>query len=444
MPPIPGHWHSLLARHAKSIRAAAHKISKALEAQYVSKTQAQLETVLVRNSTKQPLHPVARIRQSQSRWFSTVRHVARSFNTGTGNASGGVNRSASPKSRIASCIQQSSGRAPFASSLRPNLTGGSLGRTAGGYTLGGGRLGGPRYFSHGPASQAQVVQNVSQAVRAFFTQGNKAQFDGISTSTGAPLYKTVTEKQYEAARKLQQIPKATPGSRIEFPINPTVTALTRLNAVAGYDQLSTQHPTHLNADGLLDALSADFSRALKDLAVVLNDLGRLAALGDLPITYEEAKLKVHFPGCDADTVCGICDELGIQRGTVVQDEAFDSFAGVEMALLFPFAPNQSLSESSCHSLYGLPPPYATNRDNHEPDPVLIDDLLTSDPSRFSTASTLSLDQMQVRSVSDPFFSGAESVGSSDSSEGDQDGPLEYQGFEGIYRFIEQCNSASRR
>ena len=76
MPPIPSvwHWHSLVARHAKSLKAAFQKVTKAVDAQ-LTNTQAQpkLETILVRNTSKQPLHPLARIRQSQSRWYSSAR-----------------------------------------------------------------------------------------------------------------------------------------------------------------------------------------------------------------------------------------------------------------------------------------------------------------------------------------------------------------------------------
>ena len=44
--------------------------------------------------------------------------------------------------RTGRAISQFAGRAPFASTLRPNLTGGALPRTAGGYGLGSGRIGG--------------------------------------------------------------------------------------------------------------------------------------------------------------------------------------------------------------------------------------------------------------------------------------------------------------
>ena len=446
MPPIPSvwHWHSLVARHAKSLKEALHKVSKALDAQLSGQpVQAQqLETVLARTAPKQPLHPIARIRQSQSRWYSTARRsvdgAVRHFTTSAnGRAAPRFERASLPKSRIGSHIYQSAGRAPFASSLRPNLTGGTLGRTAGGYTLGSGRVGGARYFSHGPAAQAQVVQNVSQAVRAFFISGQKAQFDGVS-ARGDKRYKPVTALQDETGRKMRSLPTATPGSRLEFTINPSITALTPLNAVVGYSISEQVHADHLNTEGLLDVLSVDFSRALKDLAAVLNDLKRLSALGDLPITYEGSALRVHFPGCDADTVERLCDELNVSRGIVIQDPAFDSFAGTEIALLFPFAPSEDGSE--CGSLFEdpVPKPFSS------PQVISIGDMFTPTSPAYSTQSDTGLEDIVIENPwlsSSP--SGYESVRSGSDYGSNQRDPLEYQGFEGIYRFIEELDSVRR-
>lgn len=441
MPPIPSvwHWHSLVARHAKSLRAAFEKVAKALDGQLSSgQAQAKVETILVRNAPKQPLHPLARIRQNQSRWFSTARNYlggARSFTSSSTGRGFQYDRASFAKLGVGSRITQSSGRAPFASTLRPNLTGGTLGRTSGGYTLGSGRVGGARYFSHGPASQAQVVQNVSKAVRAFFISGQKAQFDGVSRS-GEKRYKAVSALQEETGRKLCSLPKATPGSRLEFAINPTITALTQLNGLAGYSMSEHVQADHLNTDGLLDVLSADFSRALKDLAAVLNDLKRLSALGDLPITYESSSIRVHFPGCDADTVERICDELNVLRGTVIQDEAFDSFAGTEIALLFPFAPSKE--DSECEDLFEKP---ATKRFPKK-EVISIEDMFTPSSPAYSTQSDTGLeDVLEVN----PWLSspGYESVRSGSDYGSNKHDPLEYQGFEGIYRFIEELDAVRR-
>lgn len=448
MPPIPGamHWHSLVARHAKSLKVAYHKAIKALDAQLLGRQQAQLEPILARNTPKQPLHPVARLRQSQSRWYSTARGsvdaTVRHFTTSTtGRAGFKYDRASFPKSRVSSYIGQSAGRAPFASTLRPNLTGGTLGRTAGGYSLGSGRVGGARFFSHGPASQAQVVQNVSQAVRAFFISGQKAQYDGVSPTTGAKKYKAVSTLQDETGKKLRSLPKATPGSWIDFQVNPTITALTPLSGLVGFSSASSEPVDHLNTDGLLDVLSVDFSRSLRELAAVLNDLRRLSALGDLPISYENGNIRVHFPGCDAETVERLCDELMITRGTVAQDEAFDAFAGTEIALLFPFAPSNEASE--CESLFEAPVPA-----KHVSPLIRLEDMLTPSErtEEYSTHSDSGLEDVIAENpwLSSP--SGFESVRSGSLSIFDKyapQSPLEYQEFEGIHRFIEQCDAVRR-
>ena len=442
MPPIPSvwHWHSLVARHAKSLKAAFQKTSRALDAQLSGQPQAKLEPILVRNAPKQPLHPLARIRQSQSRWYTTTRSscsgAVRHFTSSTRVAGAQYSRASFPKSKVGAYIAQSSGRAPFASTLRPNLTGGTLGRTAGGYGLGSGRVGGARHFSHGPASQAQVVQNVSQAVRAFFISGQKAQYDGTSPN-GGKRYKAVSALQEETGRKMRSLPRASPGSRLEFTVNPTVTALTSLGGIAGYTMSEHVQADHLNTEGLLDVLSVDFSRALKDLAAVLNDLKRLSALGDLPITYEGSSLHVHFPGCDADTVDRLCEELNVIRGNVVQDQAFDSFAGTEIALLFPFAPSEEVSE--CESLFEQP----TTKRTPKKYAISIEEMFTPSNPAYSTQSDSGLEDVLAENpwLSSP--SGFESVRSGSDYQSNKQDPLEYQGFEGIYRFLEELDSVRR-
>jgi hypothetical protein len=124
-------------------------------------------------------------------------------------------RASFPSSATATAVSRLTTRAPFASTLRPNLTGGTLSRTSGGYSLGGGRTNGARYFSHTPAAPAQVVNNVSAAVRAFWVSGQKAQFDGI-TPAGEKRYRSITSLQEETGRKMQSVSKNAPGSFIDF------------------------------------------------------------------------------------------------------------------------------------------------------------------------------------------------------------------------------------
>jgi hypothetical protein len=338
-------------------------------------------------------------------------------------------------------VNAQAGRAPFASTLRPNLTGGTLGRTAGGYGWGSGRAGGARYFSHGPSAPAQVINNVSQAVRAFLVGGQKAQFDGVNPNNGEKRFKTVSALQDQVNRTLNKVPKATPGSYICFNVNPTITALTPLKAVKGFAGFA-QEKDSLKNEGLLDVLSVDFSRAVKELSAVLRDLERLAELGDLPITYEHSTLKVHFPGCDSGSVETICNDLEVQRGVVHQDEDFDSFVGTDIALLFPFAPSQTPSECS---FFDKP-----IKDRQHVQPVIHwQHMLTpsnASSEAFSTHSEHSFDDLadfteeQNPWLSSSSPSGYESLHTSEARDMDMHTPMEYQGVEGMYRFMSQCES----
>ncbi|KAF2661420.1 hypothetical protein K491DRAFT_774088 [Lophiostoma macrostomum CBS 122681] len=441
MAPAVARLHSLVAKNAKVFKAAWRHVAQHVQNQIPASlrpTTAELQPILARSAPRQPIHPAALLKQSKGRWYSTHSRISatvRRFTTAASRSSGvKYDRSSFPKSRISSIVNSQSGRAPFASTLRPNLTGGTLGRTAGGYAWGSGRAGGARYFSHGPAAPAQVVHNVSQAVRAFMISGHKAQFDGCNPRTGDKRYKSVTALQDQVNRTLAKVPKATPGSFISFNINPTVTALTPLNAVKGFGSFA-QEKDSLNQEGLLDILSVDFSRAVKELAAVLKDLQRLSDLGDLPITYESATLKIHFPGCDSESVERICNELGVQRGVVQQDEDFDAFVGTEIALLFPFASSRTPSE---YSFYEKP---VAGRQQ----PIDWRHMMAPSETSSDEYSTHSENGMDFEDLGEnPWLSspsGYDSLHESDIEESmDMHTPLEYQGIEGIYRFMEQCES----
>ncbi|KAF2472199.1 uncharacterized protein BDR25DRAFT_302952 [Lindgomyces ingoldianus] len=449
MAPAVAHLHKLVAKNAKVLKAAWKHAASLVQSQLppsIRPTQAELQPILARNTPRHPIHPAAFLKQSKGRWYSThsaINATVRRFTTSAPRSSGLVlkyDRSSFPKSRIGSAVNNLSGRAPFASTLRPNLTGGTLNRTAGGYTWGSGRSGGARHFSHGPAAPAQVIHNVSQAVRAFMVSGQKAQFDGLNPQTGEKRYKTVSALQNKVNRTLNKAPKATPGSHISFNINPTITALSPLKAVKGFSSFAEEKDS-LNREGLLDVLSVDFSRAVKELAAVLKDLQRLSNLGDLPITYENSTLKVHFPGCDAGAVETICNELGVQRGVVYQDEDFDTFVGTDIALLFPFAPSRTPSECS---FYEKP---ITGRQQ----PIDWQNMLSPPVMSLDEYSTHSEDGLDFELFPNPWVSspsGYDSLHTSDvedtmafPDEHDVHTPLEYQGIEGIYRFMEQCESS---
>ena len=330
------------------------------------------------------------------------------------------NRAAFPTSATATAVSRLTIRTPFASTLRPNLTGGAIPRTAGGYTLGGSRAGGARYFSHTPAAPAQVVNNVSQAVRAFWLSGQKAQFDGVNSS-GEKRYRNITNFQEETGRKMSSVLRNAPGSFIDFAVNPTVTALSPLAAVLPYGSGIEKSSPHLNTEGMLDVLSVDFARALKDLAVTMNDLKRLSSLGDLPISLEnKSTLRVRFPGCDAECVERLCDEVGLQRGVVHQDPDFDASCGVQLALIFPYA---STSEHT----------------------------LTSPAGSLRSQTGHDFEEFEDM-VDNPWLEGYESM--DDMSEHESayftkpndlhNSSLGYEGLEGIYRFIEECENSRLR
>jgi hypothetical protein len=408
---------------------------------------SQTTPAYVRVAPKQPIHPSAFLRQSK-RWISTHRQVVQSLRQFTTHVSRTGAAEAKFGSRVVFAVKQLPGRAPFASTLRPNLTGGVLPRTAGGYSIGSGRIGnGVRYFSHTPQAPAQVIQNVSQGLRAFAMGGKKIHYDGSDPNTGAKRFRTVTELQDTTTKKINAVPKATPGSFIDFRVNPTITALTPLSAITGFQPANNTMDT-LHSEGLLDVLTVDFSRALKDLAIILSDLRALSSLGDLPISYQDSNLRVHFPGCDPETVERIATELGVRRGIIGQDEDFDAFIGTEIALLFPFAPSESTSQPS---LYGMTL-YDRNAPLNDEDMSSFHD---SDPITISDTGLAYEDLSDV--ISEPYISspsGYESIPSDElrdsmgrhqrSSDDERADPLEYQGIEGIYRFIEMCDTARRR
>ncbi|KAL8998002.1 MAG: hypothetical protein Q9169_002842 [Polycauliona sp. 2 TL-2023] len=297
-------------------------------------------------SRAQPIHPAAWLRQSRS-------SAHRKFTSQAQAHAQRFDRPSFQKSKIGQAVTRSFG-APFASTLRPNLTGGTLPRTAGGYGLGG-TAGGVRHFSHVGGVQAQVVQNVSAGLRAFCIGGGKAHFDGFDQKTGAKNFKAVSEAEDRALRKIQRSSSAawSKGCNLEFRLNPTITALSASFPTSTGQSFGSQT---LGTVGILDTLGADFARALKDLSAILTDLKRVAAFGDLPISLTTLKhggstLCVRFAGCDADTVSRLCDEVGVRRGVIREDEAWNDDRDVEMALLFPFATSKAVSHSEYESAF---------------------------------------------------------------------------------------------
>ncbi|ESZ94584.1 hypothetical protein SBOR_4995 [Sclerotinia borealis F-4128] len=422
-----GIWAPIAMRMLKNVVQRTTKLIKLRIKDVTTKpVTAELQPILVRSSPRHPIHPAALLRQNKGRWYTTqsaVNAAVRRYMSTSGQAIK-HDRASFPKSNTASVVSRLTTRAPFASTLRPNLTGGALPRTAGGYGLGGGRAS-ARYFSHSPAAPAQVVNNVSQAVRAFFLSGQKAQFDGM-TPMGEKRYRAVSSLQEETSRKIHSVSKFSPGSYIDFPVNPTVTALSPLAGALPFGAQMSQTSPSLNTSGFLDILSVDFSRALKDLAVTMNDLKKLSSLGDLPITLENKYiLRVRFPGCDAESVERLCDEVGVQRGIIHQDADFDAAVGTHMALLFPFA--------------------STTTEEESPSRLLSPGLQTSSPSPNQDEYEDILQEFSENPWIEGYETMEEDVSESGSAyftkiSGHPSTSEEYEGLEGIHKFLEECDA----
>ncbi|RYP24777.1 hypothetical protein DL765_000323 [Monosporascus sp. GIB2] len=414
------------------VRSAAYKASKVIRAKLANTTRpinTALEPVLARSQPRQPIHPAALLRQQKSRrWHSTSTYqninaaVRRFMSTVRSEGAPRLDRSKFLNTQTGRAVAQFTGRAPFASTLRPNLTGGALPRTAGGYGVG---VGGARYFSHTPAAPAQVIQNVSQAVRAFWISGQKAQFDGF-TSRGEKQYRAVSAKQDEVTRKLASFPRTNPGSYVDFRLNPTVTALSPLAAAFPFPSTGSKIPafdnTTLNTDGFFDVLSSDFARAVKDLTATLADVQKLSSLGDLPIQLEKGHvLRIRFPGVDAETVESLCDDLGLTRGTVGEDPGFAEETGVHLALKFPFAPDAKLPNTPSLS---SPGGSLRSEDSFPAEEELFEAFEDMTQNPWLSPSSSELEGYESMSI--PVSSGHHA------SE-------DFDGLEGIYRFLEECD-----
>ncbi|KAI9928751.1 hypothetical protein AWENTII_000841 [Aspergillus wentii] len=448
----PSSGHLLLPKFWRAARFAYEKACKAVKSKLPEPTQQvslRVQPAYARINPRQPINRAAAIRQARSRHFSTRASAFVSYiKTGLQG-----DRVAYQTSRVASNVGRITSRAPFASTLRPNLTGGTLGRTAGGYTFGAGRIGGARYFSHGPAAPAQVINNVSAGVRAFFLSGQKVRFDGIDPITGNKRYKAVSALQDQAERQMTGIPRTAPGSYIDFQISPTVTAF---GAMAGLQKKSGAFESEtLNSEGLLDLLSVDFARALKDLAAVLNDLKRLSALGDLPILLQDrSTIRVRFPGCDADTVERLCDEVDVQRGRIVQDEDFDIRTGADLALLFPFAPSVPVSPEMDYFFTKEPTRLQTADEVDWQGMMSSEDFTESSPRDVRQSNDMSFEDVEIfgKNPWNSSSSGYSSINISElgdraffpemSSAGIPESASEYAGTEGIHKFLAGCDRAA--
>ena len=364
-----------------------------------------------------------------------------------------VDRSKYQTLRVGRTIQQA-GASPFASTLRPNLTGGALPRSSGGYGLGG--AGKARHFSHTTSCQAQVVHNVGNGIRAFVVGGGQVRYDGTDPVTGEKRFRKVTATQDQAYKRFDRSSSLSRGTSVEFKISPTITALSPL-----FSQRAGETTATLQSPEFLSTLSGDFARSLRSLSQILSDLQRLSNFGDLPISMKETPsgpvLIVRFPGCDADLVGRLCDEVGVTRGVICEDSAWQDDKEVQMALLFPFAPNDSkaaISEVDAFDYFD-DLPLATELKQEKL--RWRNDLSSSHQS--SILDPYDRVSFKASTVKSPALhsyspSGYESLEEPDSwtpsprspwnaKSTTVSGAQDFEGVEGIYNFIQLCNGRGR-
>lgn len=448
MSPIGGIWSAAALRALRQHLVSSTKMATSMlrsKLAAATRTAKAVEPITVRTGyARQPVHPAAFLRQQKRagrvKWYSSasLNATVRRFlgTAGPNSASNKLrfDRSKLPVSHTSRLVAQLTGRAPFASTLRPNLTGGALPRTAGGYGIpGSGRIGGARHFSHTPAAPAQVVQNVSQAMRAFWLSGQRARYDGVGPN-GEKRYRAVSALQNEVRVLVEKAPRRAPGAFVDFRISPTITALSPLAGAAALPfpfATSAAGASSLQTEGFLDVLSIDFARVLKDLAAIMTDLKNLAGLGDLPVLLEkdgDCVLRVRFPGVDAETVERLCDDIGVKRGIVGQDPDFDASAGVSVALRFPFAPDGD-HEGTITSPGGSVRSRRSGSTSDVEEAFLVDEFGEQNPWQLSEEEP----EEGYESMSPPLLSGSGEHCSED-----------FEGLEGIYRFLEECDRARGR
>lgn len=171
-------------------------------------------------------------------------------------------------------------------------------------------------------------------------------------------------------------------------------------------------------------------------------------------------LTLRFPGCDADTVSRLCEEVGVRRGVIREDEAWDQDRDVEMALLFPFAPTENFAGGEAPEYFEREPAVAEQMDWRHMMSLRED--LASNSDRLSSDNTFELlvgEKSPRISKQTKSPSGYESLRASDFADDDPYIPgddmtsprgrdkavdnNEYEGLQGIYRFIQECEDARR-
>lgn len=292
-----------------------------------------------------------------------------------------------------------------------------------------------------------MLQNVNAGIRAFYINGSKARFDGTDPVTGENRFRAISQTEDKVYKQWAKTPSTSlaKGTTLEFRLSPTITALSP----------SSNEETTLQTSALLHNLSGDFFRTVHDLATISHDLSLLSRFGALPLSLSRTPngpiLAVRFPGCDAESVAHLCDEVGVTRGVIRGDAEWEESKEVEMALLFPFAPSPDKpqerfngSEIDVGEYFTTPIP----REHVDYRSMLSTPSETSEDNSEHLHETATFRSLRPDPAS-PF--GYESLGesafvpteelqtpTSTKSQGE-----EYEGLEGIYRFLQECDDARR-
>jgi hypothetical protein len=362
-----------------------------------AKTTKVLEPVYAKIPRNAHLHPALR-QKIGGRWYSTT--VKNFLRFAVDTAPRAARTDPSIRSAVVGRLTTTS---PFASTLRPTLTGGAFPRTAGGYSLGGGA----RFFSHGPAAPAQVMNQVSCAMRAFFTNG-KDQLMSQRHHDG----KIGVRAQLAASLAQEHAP----GAYVDFDLSPTMTCISPLNASR----------CTLENEEFLENISADFGAMMSSLVSINADIRKLSTLGDLPVSLVGPAgdvLRVHFRGCDGEFVERICNEVGVRRGVVHEDErfAFGILAPGCDSIDWRVMMSPSLPESSTYSEDGFEDDFGGDED------------LECIKSHITGSSSLGEDYYFDPADRPVVVPSPEVYPSSNGSSGD------YGGLAGIHRFLEECD-----
>jgi hypothetical protein len=360
-------------------------------------TAKVLEPVYAQIPRNPHIHPALR-NKIGGRWYSTTLKNALRFAV---DAAPRVKPGPSVRTAVVGRMTVAS---PFGSTMRPMLSGGAIPRTTSGYSLGGGA----RFFSHSPAAPAQIMSQVTAAMRAFLYNG-KRHMDSYRRCDGK-LGRIGVRAQLAASLAQENAP----GAYVDFDLSPTVTCISSLNKAG----------CTLENEEFLEDLSADIDAMVGGLVAVKSDIARLSTLGDLPMSLVGLSgnvLRVHFRGCDREFVEKLCDEVGVKRGVVHEDERFT------FGLFNPGAVSwqEMMSDdspplSSTYSEDGFEETYSSRSENELKSRVTGSDNSVGEGYFFEPAD--------APVMLDSPVSGLYSPNSSSN----------YSGVEGIHRFLSEC------